>query len=340
MLDIFNDDAFGVVPLTVAVNKLKYVPGRLAQLALFNEQSVDTTTIAVEEQDGILKIISPTPRGGPGETVDKSKRKLRPLGVPHFEINDSVMAEEVQGVRAFGQENAMETIQGKLMTRGQIHSQSHAATQEYQRIGAVKGLITYADGSTLSLFDVFGVNQQSEVDFDLDNASPASGALRKRCAQQVRKIGDVLEGVPFTGVHGFCGDAFFDDLIAHREVVESYKGTPMAQVLREGYVMPDGNKIWGVFEFGGIIWENYRGRVGDTSFVETDKCHLVPTGAPGLFQTRFAPADYIETVNTMGRRMYMKQFPMPNDKGINLDTQMNVIDFCTRPRTLIPGRRT
>jgi hypothetical protein len=340
MLDIFTDDAFGVVPLTLAVNKLKYVPGRISQMGLFNEESVDTTVVAVEEQNGVLKLIAPTPRGGPGTTIDKSKRSLRPISVPHFEINDSVMADEVQGVRAFGQESAVETVQGKVMKRGQVHSQSHAATQEYQRIGAIKGLITYAGGSTLDLFNIFDVSQHTEIDFALDATSPAPGALMKKCNDVVRKSGDELEEVPYSYIHCLCGDNFFDDLTSHPEVIESYKGTPMAQVLREGYMLPNGNKIWGAFAFGRIVFENYRGKVGSTSFIDTDKAHFFPVGAPGLFETRFAPADYVETVNTMGRRMYMKQYLMPNDKGVHLDTQMNAIDFCSRPRTLIKAKRT
>jgi hypothetical protein len=51
----------------------------------------------------------------------------------------------------------------------------------------------------------------------------------------------------------------------------------------------------------------------------------------------YAPADYIETVNTMGLPRYVKQYPMPNDKGIHIDTQMNVLSFCTRPLALLNG---
>lgn len=38
-------------------------------------------------------------------------------------------------------------------------------------------------------------------------------------------------------------------------------------------------------------------------------------GAPGLFITRFAPADYMETVNTPGLPRYMKQIVQRNGKG-------------------------
>jgi len=338
MLDVFNSDAFSVTNLTDAVNKIRFVPGRIGQMGLFNESGVTTTSVAIEEKDGTLALVSPAARGAPGGTLTKVKRTLRNLTVPHFPIEDSVMAEEVQGVRAFGSETEIETVMGKVAERGAIHTQSYAATQEYSRIGAVKGTVTYADGTTLNLFTEFGVSQLTEVDFDLDNTTPASGALRKACAGVVRSMAGVLEGLPFSGLHAFCGDAFFDDLIAHPEVRETYKNWTAAQELRQGYVQ--GGLSYGAFPFGGIMWENYRGSVGSTTFVNTDKCHIFPTGVPGLFRTYYAPADYIETVNTMGRRLYMKQYMMLNGKGIHLDTQMNALEICTRPRALIQGKRT
>lgn len=340
MLEIFKNDAFGVVSLTDAINKLAFVPGRIGELGLFQEGSVATTTIAIEEKDGILVLVSPTPRGGPGQTVEKGRRTLRSLSVPHFEINDAIMAEEVQNVRPWGQETGLEQVQDKVAERGAIHSQSMAATQEYSRIGAVKGIVTYADGSTLNLFTEFDVSQENEVDFDLDNANPAEGVLRKKCAGVVRTIANNLAGLPMTQKpRVFCGDNFFDDLLAHTEVRETFKGWTDAQILREGYVEANG-KSYGAFEFGGLVWENYRGSVGATAFIDADKCHIFPVGVPNLFRTVYSPADYMETVNTMGQRLYAKQYDMPNGKGVHFDVQMNAIEYCTRPKTLIKGKRT
>lgn len=337
MLDIFRDDAFGVVPLTDAINKLKFVPGRLGQLGIFNASGVNTTTVAIEERDGILKLIAPTPRGGPGVTLDKSKRKLRAIAVPHFEVNDAVMAEEVQGVRAWGEESAVETVMGKVAERGQEISQSFAATEEYARIGAVKGVITYADGSTLNLFTEFGVSQVAEVNLDFDVNS--GGALRKLIQDSVvRQMAKQLQGVPFSGVLCLCGDTFFDDLIANDEVRAAYLQQQEASQLREGYV--SSGQIYGSFDFGGVRWENYRGEVDGTAFVDATKGHFIPLGVPGLFRTYYAPADYIETVNTLGQRLYAKLYEMPNGKGMHYDVQNNGLHICTRPNALIQGRNT
>lgn len=337
-IDVFRSDAFGVVPLTDAINRIPFRPGRISSMGLFDETGVATTSIAIEERGGILALVAPTPRGAPGVTLDKSKRTLRTLRIPHFEINDAVLADEVQGIRAWGSETEVEMLMAKVADRGSIASQSMAVTQEYARIGAIKGTITYADSSTLSLFTEFGVSQESEIDFDLDNANPAAGALRKKCAGVIRQMAGILDGLPFTSIYALCGDAFFDDLIAHTEVRATYLQTQAAGDLRTAYV--SGGQTYGAFSFGGITFENYRGAVGATGYIHTDKCHLFPTGVPGLFRTYFAPADYNDTVNTMGQRLYQRQYEMPNGKGINLDTQMNALDICTRPRVLIQGKRT
>jgi hypothetical protein len=339
MLDIFNNNAFGIVSLTDAINNLKFVPGRISSMGLFTESSVNVTSVAIEQKNGVLSLVSPSARGGPGSTISRSSRNLRNISVPHFQIDDSVMAESVQGVRAFGSETELETVLGKVLEQSVDHVNAMAATQEYSRIGAIKGIVTYADASTLNLFDFFEVTAVDERDWDLDNASPTV-TVRETCAAVYRQMAGILEGIPFTGIHAFCGDQFFDDLISHTEVRASYLASIEAAELRKGYVGPGAQGVYGAFEFGGIVWENYRGSVGGTAFINTDKAHFLPTGVPGLFRTYYAPADYIETVNTMGRRLYEKMFTMPNDKGMNMEVQMNALELCTRPRALLQGRRT
>lgn len=339
MLDIFKNDAFSVVSLTDAINELKYVPSRIAQLGIFRASGVTTTTIAIERKGNTLVLVPPTPRGAPGTTVAKARGSITSVNVPHFEINDAIMAEEVQGVRAFGSEDQLETVQGKVAERGADHTQSMEATTEYSRIGAIKGIITYADGSELNCYTLFGVSPIAEIDWDLDNANPEEGILRKKAAGVTRAIGNELEGIPYTGVHAFCGDNFFDNILQHKEVRETFKGWTEAQILRDGYVGPN-KSSWGQFEFGGIVFENYRGKVGSTDYVDTDKCHMFPTGTPNLFRTYHAPADWIETVNTTGKRLYAKQYDMQNGKGVHFDVQMNELNICTRPRALLKSKRT
>ena len=342
ILNVFSQDAFSVMRLTDALREIKYVPSRIGQLGLFQSTSIDTLDIAIEKdkQQNQL-IIGATPRGGPGQTFGKNKRSLRTLRVPHFQVDDAIMADEVQQVRAFGSETSVERLQQKIADRAAEASQFFALTEEYHRLNIIKsGKLLDANGDVMfDYFTEFGESAPAEINFDLENANPAEGALRKACAEVIRQMGGILDGLPYTGIHAFCGDAFFDKLIAHPEVRETYKGYAEASTLRSAYVNANGQQnSFGSFEFGGITWENYRG--GGSISVDTNKCHIFPLGVPGLFRTAYAPADYIETVNTQGQRLYGKQWEMPNGKGVNLEFQMNALQYCTRPRVLIPGKRT
>jgi hypothetical protein len=334
MLDIFKTDAFGVVSLTDTINRAPYVPGRLGQLLDWNEQGVTTVGIAIEEYQGALRLLNPQPRGASGEAIAKPSRKIRDLRIPHYEVNDAVMAEEVQGVRSFGSETELETVAGKITQRMNEHVMLRFdPTLEYQRIGAIKGIILNGDGSTLyNLFTEFNVTQPTEIAFDLANASPASGVLRTRCTAVLRAIMVELGATPLLGVGGMCGDAFWDALVAHPEFRASYLNQTEAFRLRESVTYQS-------VDFGGIRFENYRGAVGGTPFIATDKCNFFPIGSPGLFRTVFAPGDLVETVNTVGRPRYASMYPMDNGKGMHLDMQMNALSYCTRPRALVQGRQ-
>lgn len=337
MLDIFRSDAFGIVPLTIAINNLKFVPGYISSTGLFTESSVATTAVAIEEKNNILTLIAPTPRGGPGHTIAKLRRTLRMIAIPHFEVNDAIMAEEVQGVRPFGEESGTEAVMTKVGERMQVAGQSLEYTQEHARVGAVKGVIVYADGTTTDIYAEYGLAVPTEVDMNLD-AAGADGSLRAQCAAIIRTMGTALDGQSFSGIEAICGDQFFDALIKNAEVRATYLQHAGAADLRSAYV--SGGQTWGSFPFGGILWTNYRGNALGAPMVETTKAYLYPTGVPDLFKTIYAPADYIETVNTMGKPRYVKQYTMPNDKGVHMDTQMNALNWCTRPYALQRARIT
>lgn len=339
MLDIFKNDAFSCTSLTDFINDVKYRPGRIGQMGLFTSVPVTTTSIAIERVGDILQLVKPSARGGPGETRDRPKRKMTSFPVPHFQRDWGVMADQVQNVRARGTESELATVQQIVAEEIAGQTADMDLTEEHARLGAVTGIITYADGSTLNLFNEFGVSQVAEVDFDLDNLTPADGALRLASTKVIRAQKKALGAVPFTEVHAFVGDTFFDQLLTHSEVRETYKGWSEAQILRESYVGKNRSEN-PMFEFGGIVWENYGEIDGEGVGIATTKARFFPVGVPNLFKTYVSPADYIETVNTLGQRLYAKQFPMPNDKGINGELQMNALQLCTRPGVLMGARNT
>jgi hypothetical protein len=335
-LDVFSSDAFSVLTLTDAINKVPFKPGQVMGLGLFQEIGIKTTSVLIEEKDGILYLIPNTPRGAGAKQNETGKRKARSLVLTHLPAEDRILADEVQGVRAFGSESELEGVQSVVDDRMETMSNSLDVTLEHLALGAVKGQILDSDGSTViyDLFTEFGVSQDTEIDFDLDNNNPVVGVLRKQCAKVLRAISKNLGAATVRSAHAFCGEAFFDDLIKHPEVRATYLQQQEAGQLRGGYYAER-------FQFGGIVWEEYRGSIGGTDFINVDKCHIFPVGVPGLFKMYYGPADYIETVNTIGLPKYMKTAADSRfNKFVDLEAQSNPLPLCTRPKALIKGKRT
>lgn len=341
MLNVFGTptNAFDVVRLTDQINQISYRPGLVSSMGLFSPTPVNVLTVALEQRGDMLVWVPPSARGGPGTTFDKQKRNMRAITIPHHQLNDAVMADEVQGVRKLGTEDQLEVVQDKVIERQTIMVDSFAITEEASMLGAVKGIVTYADASTLDLFDLMSVSQETTIDFDLDNATPVDGVLRELCMGIYRQMTGILGGVSFDGITAICGDNFFDALIKHPEVRETYKGYIEAITLRSGYLDTGKNqKAHGRFTWGDIDFVNYR---GNSMFgVDTDTCHMFPTGVPNLFRSFYGPADYNETVNTLGERSYSKMWEMPNGKGYELESQTNPLYICQRPRALLKGSKT
>ncbi len=335
-MDVFDGNAFRMQSLTASLLDEPHLPMRLQELEIFDARGVRTTDISVERKDNTLVLVQTTPRGGPAVQSNREGRNVRKLSTSRIALEDTINADEVQNVRSFGSESELQTLEAEVNDRNLRLSNSISATEEFHRIGAIKGLVLDADGSTLlNLFSEFEVTAQSSINWDLDNASPVSGALRKQCSAVIRLIEDELGALPYSSIHAMCSSQFFDDLTAHPEYRANKLNFEDARQLSERVAR---RRV----EFGGITFEEYRGKVGATKYVADNAVHVIPIGVPDLFLTRYAPAEYWDTVNTMGLPRYARMNPDGNDgdHSRTLRVQSQVIHLCTRPRVLIPGTRT
>jgi hypothetical protein len=87
--------------------------------------------------------------------------------------------------------------------------------------------------------------------------------------------------------------------------------------------------------------KNIAARLARWIIPDTNKAHFFPVGVPGLFRQYNAPADFVETVNTLGLPRYAKQaVDQEFGRWVKLHTQSNPLPICTRPKVLIKGKRT
>jgi hypothetical protein len=132
--------------LTKAINILPNIYGRCETLNLFPAKSVRQRSIAIEEKNGVLNLLPTQIPGAPGTVGTRGKRKTRTFSIPHILHADVVLPEEVQGIRAFGSENALQSIASVLTDHLQTLRNKHAITLEHLRMGALKCVILDADG--------------------------------------------------------------------------------------------------------------------------------------------------------------------------------------------------
>ncbi|MCU1780962.1 major capsid protein [Pseudomonas sp. 14P_5.3_Bac1] len=322
---IFEDDAFSVSSLTAAINEQEYLPGRISSLGLFREEGISTLTVQIEKDGDTLALVPAGERGTSGLVVGATKRTLIPFNTVHLPERFTIRADEIQGIRAFGTLTELQAVQDVVNKRLGKARRQLDATHEFQRMGAMNGVVLDADGKTvlLDIYDRFGVKRQ-RLPMELSNPSTE---VRVKCGVALDMQEDALGNVTTTGSRAFCGKNFWNELIVHESVKKTYLNTMQAASLRG-----DARES---FEFGGIVWERYRGKVAGVSFVHDDKALLVPEGVPDLYISCFAPADYMETVNTQGIPYYSKIEPLPFNKGVAGEAQSNPLHLCTRPRAQI-----
>lgn len=322
MVDPFTPSAFSLTQLTAAINNLPYQPGRIAELGLFEEQGISTLSAHVEERDGVLSLVDIAPRGAPGKPVNGEARRVHSFTVPHMPESAAILADEVQGVRAFGSENMAEALQTRVNDRLATMRRNIDYTLEAHRLAAIMGNYYDANGSATSLFTLFGVSQVSK---SMALNASASSKNREKAEEVKESIESALDGVPYTGIRVLCSPGFWKALLEDKDNKDALLGWSAAATLR--------GDTRETFTLNGLTYERYRGTSAVT--VTTNCAYAIPEGVPGLFLTRFGPANYSETVNTIGLPYYAKGEPMKFGKGWEMEAQSNALNICTRPASVI-----
>ena len=331
----FENPAFNMASLTAAINLLPNRYGRLEELGLFTARPVRTRTVVVEERAGVLNLLPSLPPGAPGTVGTRGKRTLRSFVIPHIPHDDVVLPEEVMGLRAFGTENEFMSIAAVLTEHLEAMRAKHAATLEYLRMGALKGIVLDADGRVLvNLFAEFGITPQSVV-FNLSDKT-ADNSILATCLDLKRLMGKNLAGERMDHIHVLVSPEFFEALVTHPDVKDAYRlwneGAALRSDMRSGFV------------FAGVVFEEYTGEASvpdgnggwtNQRFIAPGEGHAFPLGTLDTFATYYAPADFNETVNTLGQPLYAKQEPRRFDRGTDLHTQSNPLPICQRPGLLI-----
>ena len=331
-MDIFNDPAFGLVQMTEAINIIPNQYGRVGDLGIFRNKGVETTSVLLELKNGVLNILPPTQRGGEA-TVNKSgKRKVKSLAILNYSLDDVVLPDEIQGVRAFGSTTEVETLQRRVLEKIEGMRRKHDITLEWLRVNAIQGKLLDDEGEVLlDLFDFFETTEKV-IDFQLGTATTQ---VDQKCREVTRHMQKNLKGEVMNGIRALCSPSFYDAFIGHESVQKAYLAyqatTPFREDMRLG------------FYFQGINFEEYdasgANRNGkELQFIPDGDVRFIPMGTTETFSNYYAPADLIETVNTTGLPFYAYQYVTEDKRKCKIFTQSNPLPIVTRPNLLVRGK--
>ncbi|GAB3647348.1 major capsid protein [Ramlibacter alkalitolerans] len=319
---LMDSGAFDADTLTQAFVAAPYQPGMVGNRNLYEPRGIPTTKARVEYREDGLVLVPSSPRGAPGETHTTAKRKMVEFDCAHLLTRSTILAESLQNVRAMGTD-ALKTVEQE---RDQHLSEMRGrlgATIEYHWARALAGQVLDADGSVLvDLLAEFGVAQQSHP-----MALNIAGTNVRRQIVTAKRMSEQVLGasVPKSWVC-FASAGFMDALTDHPSVEAALAGWSAAREMRDD-VRPD-------FDYANVQFVEARNYAGVVP-VEDGAAYLVPEGIPGLFITRFAPADYADTINQEGQQTYVRAEPLPFNRGVQMEAQMNPVSIVTRPRAVI-----
>lgn len=345
ILNVFTQDAFGVISLTDAVNDITPQYGRLGAMGLFIDEGVQQRSVAVDFDPVTNQLLPQSQWGGPGVANKTAVGRSRSYNLPHFPVNDRILAADLQGRRRPGSD-AVQDAQWVLAKKMMEMRLKLDQTLEWMRLGVLKsGQIKDGNGTTiLDIYADFGISQTSTSFVLGTSTTDVMGKIAavKRLALQA------LRGELMSQFVAVCSDGFYDSLVSHPNVQKAFQyfQNNTGQTLAEDYsgaaVQPNAQGLTSAgvkgFTFGGVTWVNYTGSVTDSTgasqpLVDANSAYMFPLGTR-IFKTFYAPADYIETVNTEGLPFYAKQRLMEYDKGIEVECQSNPLPICLKPAVI------
>lgn len=347
--DVLNSKAFSFADMTMAANDIvPFIPGQVGSLGLFQEESLFTDVAYISERQGVLKLIPTSNRGGPSEQITPPKSTLHTVQTLRLSVEDTINASELFNVAQFHTVDGLQNLATVRNQRLQQMADALDLTHEHMLLNTLKGILLDYDGSTLkNYFTLFGITQETEVAFDLSNAT--AGTLTRKLATVRRTILNHLEqqALRVQHIHVMCSKEFMDDLLVCKDVLDWAKaGDGNSTMLTQSHVF---SKFPMQGTWHGFVFEEYRvGSIATTagaagaaaaSWIDADKCIIFPVG-PSIYTTFYSPGEHFEALGNAGQPRYARAAADPEwNEHIKLRLQSYPLPICTRPAVLMKGKR-
>lgn len=352
----YNPQDFNrVVDLSETINIVPNNWGLFNQLGIFDPERKSQKTVLVPRtvwNEGLI------PDRNWDERNSASRGPVRSYltaSIPHFPLDDSITPNDVDGVIAWDNVFAGIQVESVAATRARKMQQmrmNHALTLEAARaqlittggVYAPGGTLQTSYGTTINWYNEFGVTR-TELTMDLTNLAVDPLAEVEPIIAAVQD--GIQSGTVVDGLIAVCSPSFFNALISHPFVVDTYKYFQQTQ----GTAVLNGRlaaNVYGLdaryrnFYYGGVLWIEYRGsytnRVTGTTtpYIPAGDAYVFPqVASEAVFKTYFAPANRFATVNTVAQEAYWFEYMNEKDDFIEIMSESNFMNAVLRPQALI-----
>ena len=291
----------------------------------------------MERRDPIREPV--TELGAPGVSAAVNTREKFSIGTAYIRHDDSLKAQDLQGLPMYGSEMFYEQFDVKLMEKMAAASSKFDQTAEYHRWRALFGDVYDADGVTKlwNSFEQFG-EEQFTVDYKFDQENDGAMAAAKTMRRYMEQE---LRGETMRGQIVFCSSEFMDRLTQHPSFQKFYENqnghtgrNPLINdVGATGFTHGDVTYV----EFNGVM-TYVDGRTGaeyEHRLIPAGEAIAIPLGTQDTFCSFFAPGTMMDSVNQPGERLYSAMEPMKFNQGLELMFEQAPLHIMKRPRLAI-----
>ena len=333
------------VELTEEVNRIPNNFGLLNALNLAPREAMASRYVRIDFRDGQLVVLAASDPGAPGQMSEADDESGKILVIPHFPHLDAINVGDLS--------NALQVVNGELVSKT-LDSETakrlatirahHAITREYIRMGGLKGLVKDGKGRTLyDLFAVFGITKKV-IDFTLGTAGTS---ILDKCEEVVDHVQTNLKGESMSQIEVITSPSFFGKLIQHPNVEKYWLQTQAAQALAKTERERLGGNWGRVFEFGDILWREYKGTfpvrnstgaITSEVTVASGYGHAYPAGTMNTFRTYDGPPNHIDRVNTPpsgDEEVFISTKILDHGQGVEFKSQSNSLAVWKQPKCLV-----
>jgi len=321
--------------------------GLFAQLGIFEHEYLTQKTVMIPRISMTNYIIGDKNWGERASTINKGTKSYVTVGVPHFPLDESILAKDLDGnivwEEIMGAET-LETLASSQARKLEAIRKAHALTLENARIQLINngtvyapnGTLTQSYGSTIDWYQEFGVTRTSltmrlndETVNPQDDIEPIIAAIQDNI-----KTGDVPGQLI-----AICASGFFDKLRSHPYVTDAvkYQNLSQSEKILMGRLTANEYGLdarYRILYFGDIVWVSYRG-TGMTQQIDANEARVFPLDITDNFKTYFAPAETFTSINKTAQEAYFAQKMDDWDSELQIRSESNFINVVRHPEVLV-----